>query len=100
MSVPYQMKKNTCIEWILNASRCVVSFLISSLFGQPRSASSLLSLKDIVDKGELTVSLKYQILTNKVTVVIMKAMNLPNISKIFAIGEFCLRIFFSFLSHT
>ena len=69
-------------------------------FGQPRSSSSLLSLKDIVDKGELTVSLKYQILTNKVTVVIMKAMNLPNISKIFAIGEFCLRIFFLFyLTH-
>jgi hypothetical protein len=51
-------------------------------------SSSLLSLKDIAEKGELTVSLKYQILSNKITVVIMKAVGLPNISKIFAIGKF------------
>lgn len=55
---------------------------------QRKISSSLLSLEDILDRGELTISLKYQILTNKITVVIMKAVNLPNISKIFAIDPY------------
>ena len=40
-----------------------------------------------MDRGELTISLKYQILSSKITVVIMKAVNLPNVSKIFATGK-------------
>ncbi|XP_028406926.1 synaptotagmin-2-like isoform X2 [Dendronephthya gigantea] len=55
---------------------------------QSRLSTSLVSLKDIVDRGELTISLKYQILSSKITVVIMKAVNLPNISKIFAIDPY------------
>lgn len=48
----------------------------------------MLSLKEIKHKGQLMVSLKYQSLSNKITVVVMKATNLPTISKIFAIGKF------------
>ena len=61
---------------------------VTNSYQQSRVSSSLLSLKDIVDKGDLTVSLKYQILTNKVTVVIMKAANLPSLRKIFAIDPY------------
>ena len=61
---------------------------VTNNYQQSRISSSLLSLKDIADKGDLTVSLKYQILTNKLTVVIMKAVNLPSLNKIFAIDPY------------
>lgn len=45
----------------------------------PKAVSS----KENLDKGELYISLRYQFLSDKVTVVVMKATNLPQANKIF-----------------